>query len=386
MEIVCCRSTDSTAEKAFRLRYQVYGAEMGVYDLAIDHGNGIYVDQYDEFARIYIAIKGDQAIATCRSLYDRDYDFHEKLPKSVGSLLGIDNFLKAHSGSLAISTKFAISPSHRGSLAAHLVTARMFDDLIEDGINFVFSWCAPELFDFYSQLGFHMYSRAVSDENGLWTPIVLVTRDWEHLRNIKSPLYRQLERKDLCGPTHPSVSWFYENYGASLESFLTSYDDSILDKLLSGSEAIYSGSNPQDIGIFNSMTSEDVKKIIGSGRVLQFTAGEDITLTGQIQDEMFIIVSGEILEKRLDGALPSSIIGRGQVVGEIAMLTGTVRSSDCVATCDTQLVSLSRKNLAKIMKATPDLAARLLYNISRLQSHKLLKANQDMVELYLDLR
>lgn len=386
MEIVCCRSTDDAAEKGFRLRYQVYGAEIGVYDTAIDHDNGIYVDQYDEFARIYLAIKDDRAIATCRSLYDRDYDFHERLPKSVGSLLGIENFLKSHAGSLAISTKFAISPSHRGSLAAHLVTARMFDDLIDDGINFVFSWCAPELFDFYSQLGFHMYSRAVSDENGLWTPIVLATRDWEHLKKIKSPLYRQLDRKNLCGATHASVSWFYENYGGSLGSFLADYDDSILEKLLSGGGASHPGYQLQDIGIFNSMTSEDVKKIIGSGRVLQFAAGEDITLTGQIQDEMFIIVEGEILEKRLDGALPSSIIGRGQVIGEIAMLTGTVRSTDCVATCDTQLVSFSRKNLARIMKASPDLAARLLYNISRLQSYKLLRANQDMAALYLDLR
>jgi hypothetical protein len=37
------------------------------------------------------------------------------------------------------------------------------------------------------------------------------------------------------------------------------------------------------------------------------------------------------------------------------------------------------------MKVRPELAARLLFNLARLQSLKLIRANQDMVKLYLDL-
>lgn len=100
---------------------------------------------------------------------------------------------------------------------------------------------------------------------------------------------------------------------------------------------------------------------------------------------MYIVISGEILERRLDGELPSFRIGPGQVIGEVALLTGTIRSTDFVAASDGQLASLSRQSMARFMKARPELAARLLFNLARLQSLKLIHANQDMVRLWLDL-
>ena len=385
MEIVCCRSTDEIAKKAFRLRYQVYGAEIGVQDEAIDHQNELYTDQFDESARIYVAIKDGDAIATCRSVYDRDSDFSSKLPKSISSALDIQNFLNSGAGSLAISTKFAISPAHRGSLAAYLVTAKMFEDLIEDDIHFVFAWCAPQLYDFYSQLGFHIYSPLFSDDNGIWAPIVLATRDWEYLKSVRSPAYRYLERKKLCSDQHSSVRWFYDNYGGSIQPFLSTVEEEALEPLLSGGNDSNRGRSLKAPGIFDSLTAEDARKIIGSGRVLQFTTGEAIISTAQIQDEMFIIIDGEVLEKRLDGALPSSKIVSGQVIGEIAMLTGRVRATDYIAASDAKLVAMSRHGLAKLMKGNPDIASRLLYNLARLQSYKLLSANHDMIKLSLDL-
>ena len=135
MDIICCRSDDAAAEAAFRLLYQVYGAEIGVADAAIDHDKQIYIDEFDSAARIYVAMKDGAAVATCRSVYDRDFDFRRDLPNSIFDMLGLDNFLHDYSGALAISTKFAISPSHRGSLAAHLVTAKMFDDIINNAVG-----------------------------------------------------------------------------------------------------------------------------------------------------------------------------------------------------------------------------------------------------------
>lgn len=44
MEIVCCRLIDEAAKKAFQLRYEVYGAEMGLQDGAIDHQRAVERD------------------------------------------------------------------------------------------------------------------------------------------------------------------------------------------------------------------------------------------------------------------------------------------------------------------------------------------------------
>lgn len=381
MDIICCRSREDVALTAFRLRYQVYGAEIGVDDAAIDHERKIYTDEFDAVARIYVAIKDGAAIATCRSVYDRDYDFRRDLPRSIFDMLGLEKFLKEHAGTLAISTKFAISPSHRGSLAAHLVTAKMFDDIVDDGIDFVFSWCAPYLLGFYSQLGFHTYTNAISDKNGLWTPIVLATRDWEHLRDVKSPLYKQLEKKGLCERTHTSVDWFHDKFGNSLDTAAAVYNDSVLDKIFSLDGGGNSSKDLQNISIFNSMAAADVNKIIGSSRILSFAAGESIILTGQIQDEMFIILEGEVEATLETPRSPVLRFGPGHVLGEIALLTRAKRAADYRATIPSRLVFLTRQGLAKLMKVEPELSARLLYNISQSLSLKMLQTIDELRRL-----
>ena len=381
MDIICCRSREDVALTAFRLRYQVYGAEIGVDDAAIDHERKIYTDEFDAVARIYVAIKDGAAIATCRSVYDRDYDFRRDLPRSIFDMLGLEKFLKEHAGTLAISTKFAISPSHRGSLAAHLVTAKMFDDIVDDGIDFVFSWCAPYLLGFYSQLGFHTYTNAISDKNGLWTPIVLATRNWEHLRDVKSPLYKQLEKKGLCERTHTSVDWFHDKFGNSLDTAAAVYNDSVLDKIFSLDGGGNSSKDLQNISIFNSMAAADVNKIIGSSRILSFAAGESIILTGQIQDEMFIILEGEMEATLETPRSPVLRFGPGHVLGEIALLTRAKRAADYRATIPSRLVFLTRQGLAKLMKVEPELSARLLYNISQSLSLKMLQTIDELRRL-----
>lgn len=381
MDIVCCRSTDEVAEKAFRLRYMVYGAELDINNPDIDHQRQIYEDASDKIARIYVAIKDANAIATCRTLYDRDCVVRDHLSEPIYEALEIEKFQKHFPGKLAISTKFAISPSQRGSLAAHLVTAKMFEDIVDDGIEFVFSWCAPYLFNFYSKLGFHMYSHAVSDENGLWTPIVFPTRDWTHLKAINSPFFKQLEKKQLCEFVHPSVDWFNEQFGASLDVFVSDYEDVVLDKIFSlgGSEA--PSHSLQDVSIFSAMSPDEVKGMIDSNKLLNFEAGENILQAGQRQDEMFIVLEG-LVDVSLDGTSTSSVrLGPGQIFGEIAMLTRAKRSANCVAATKTLLTFLSRQDVSRLVKGKPELAAKLLFNLSKSLSLRLLRTNEEVRSL-----
>ena len=376
MEIICCDSASEAAHTAFRLRYKVYGHEIGVNDPAIDHQNKIYIDELDKHSRIYVAIKDGEAIATVRALYNRDYNFSAALPEYIRNMLGIDNFIKHYPGTLAISTKFAISPNHRGSLAANLVTAKMFRDFQNDDINFVFSWCAPHLFNFYSQLGFHMYARSISDKHGLWTPIVLPIHDWRHLKNIKSPLFKQIDKSKLSETDHSSVQWFRDNYGDYLGSFVADYDDKVLEKIFAFSGDGGLSANFQDVSIFNSISPEDIKKIIGSGKLLRFSAGQTIIEVGQITNEMFIVIEGDIKISFTNSDTLSFKIGPGQAFGEISMLSKTTRSADCVATTDTQLVIISRQNLIRLMKLEPEISTQLLFNLSSSLALKLRRTNE----------
>ena len=380
MKIICCDASAEAAQQAFRLRYKVFGSELNFQDPDINAADGTYIDELDKHARIYVAIKDGEAIATARAIYDRDLDFATSLPPFLVELLNLEKFTRAHSGSLAVSTKFAIAPDHRGSLAAHQITAKMFSDFLDDGIQFLFSMCAPYLLGFYSQLGFQAYSRSISDSVGLVTPIVLVTHDWEHLKKSRSPLHKQIAKRNLQENEHPSVRWFHEEYGSLLGTFVTSYDDRVLEKI---SPLAGGGSEPalQDVGIFHAMTQDDVRKVIGSGKLLKFAKGDAVIQTGNATDEMFVVVEGGIEVSFRNATLPTIQMGPGQVFGEIAMLSRTARTADCVATADTQLAIVSRQNLERLMKVEPEVCSRLLYNLSRGLSRKLIRTNEYMKTL-----
>jgi N-acyl-L-homoserine lactone synthetase len=384
VDIICCKSTDEAAQQAFRLRYEIFATEMGYGLDGIDHEKRTFSDAFDPCAQIYVAIKNGEVISTARTVYSRDCDLLAMLPDDLSSAWEIEAFLKHFPASLAVSTKFAISPHHRGSIAATLITSRMFGDMLDHGIDFVFSMCSPYLVDFYTQLGFRVYSPSYADDVGFTTPIVLVLRDWQHLQVIKSPLLKQLVKRQLCAGEHPSVRWFHGTYGEKLEAFVSAHDEAALGKMLAFSGKDEAGSSEQ-ASIFQAMSAEEITSITALGKLFNVAAGQPVIQTGQQDDEMYIVVDGEILERRLDGELPSFRIGPGQVIGEIALLTGSIRASDFVAASNVQLASLSRQSMARLMKARPELAARLLFNLARLQSQKLIRANQDMVRLYLDL-
>jgi hypothetical protein len=210
-------------------------------------------------------------------------------------------------------------------------------------------------------------------------------RDWRHLRDIKSPSLRQLIKRNLCTGDHPSVAWFHDIYGEKLNAFVSSHNDVTLSKML----AFITSSGAAESGqatVFQSMSAEDIKAITASGKLFYVAAGKPILQTMQQDDEMYIVVEGEVLERRLDGELPSFRIRQGEVLGEVGLFTGTIRATDFIAATDLQLASISRQGVDRLMKTNPELACRLLFNLARLQSLKLIRTNQDVLALYLNLQ
>ena len=97
MKIICCDASAEAAQLAFRLRYKVFGAELNFQDPDINAADGTYIDELDKHARIYVAIKDGEAIATARAIYDRDLDFATSLPPFLVELLNLRKFTESHS-------------------------------------------------------------------------------------------------------------------------------------------------------------------------------------------------------------------------------------------------------------------------------------------------
>jgi CRP-like cAMP-binding protein len=100
------------------------------------------------------------------------------------------------------------------------------------------------------------------------------------------------------------------------------------------------------------MSQRDRDRLIASGRVVTANAGTAITKAGDSGDSAYFIMSGRVAA----GAATESgeyrslaTIGPGDVIGEIAALTGSSRTADVVAEEETELMEVPATTLRQLM-------------------------------------
>ncbi len=95
---------------------------------------------------------------------------------------------------------------------------------------------------------------------------------------------------------------------------------------------------------------------------------------GEADPSLFIIARGSAaVQKATPGAAPRLLarLGRGQTIGEMALLDGQPRSATVVAAEDLVLLVLARAELERLVEESPRLAAKLLWKLGRLISQRL---------------
>ncbi|MGH7855644.1 MAG: cyclic nucleotide-binding and patatin-like phospholipase domain-containing protein [Candidatus Binatia bacterium] len=99
--------------------------------------------------------------------------------------------------------------------------------------------------------------------------------------------------------------------------------------------------------------------------------GETLFRAGDAGDSMYVVMAGRLrifAEGNNDTAVAIREIGRGESVGELALLTGKPRSATVRAIRDTELARLSRAAYEDILKKHPQLSTQLLVQIADRQS------------------
>ena len=78
---------------------------------------------------------------------------------------------------------------------------------------------------------------------------------------------------------------------------------------------------------------------------------------------MFIIEQGSVSVRQDRSDADAIILGRGQIFGEIGLLTATGRTADVIALEDGLILVLSRQTAMRLIKTKPKLMATVLLNI-----------------------
>ncbi|MSQ26848.1 MAG: cyclic nucleotide-binding domain-containing protein [Dehalococcoidia bacterium] len=121
--------------------------------------------------------------------------------------------------------------------------------------------------------------------------------------------------------------------------------------------------------LFQGLPLTAIGRLASLGRTRRFRAGRVLMKQGDAARVMFVIVKGAVRVERshrdLTGPVLLSVLGRGEVVGEMGLLDGEPRSATVTAEVNVTAVELAAAQLAQAMAESVDVATALLHIMSR---------------------
>lgn len=374
--VVSVARTEAEREEIYRFRYDVYVREMGKLDMDdADHAGRRVHDLLDDVATLYVARQksedgSDVIVGTLRLVSGAD-----AVPQRFLGLPAFDRFHDFDDAALSFTSRLMVAPGQRGSVAMHALVARAYGDALDGPTQFDFCICAPGLVELYEHLGYRRFTGNVADPViGYMVPLVLVARDAEHLRAVRSPLWRLLRNHPSAAEGAPVAQWLKETMETVSAVRQWAADPDLYWRFLS--DKVRESASGR-ASILEGLSEEEQRQLFKAGTLLDAAAGDRIITTGTVGTEMFVVLSG-MVEVRLPGAVrPLAVLDVGQVFGEIAFLADTHRTADVTALTESRVLVLSRGYLQRLMKAVPDLASKLLFNLSRVLCERLVTSNRD---------
>jgi CRP-like cAMP-binding protein len=144
----------------------------------------------------------------------------------------------------------------------------------------------------------------------------------------------------------------------------------------------------KSLPVFDGLSNNELVIVERMLHMRKYAAGEQVFEEGKPGIGMYIVKSGEIeIVKRIGASKNArlAVVGKGQFFGEMALLAEMPRSAGGAATCDSVLFSMCRPDLVQISERNPVLANKIITNLSRLISLRLVKANENLEKLQIQL-
>jgi CRP-like cAMP-binding protein len=121
--------------------------------------------------------------------------------------------------------------------------------------------------------------------------------------------------------------------------------------------------------LFESQPEEVVQAVLAQGQLLEFGPGEVVFRQGDRGDRLFVVKSGvlEVISTPADGseAVPVAYLGTGEVLGELALLTGSARSATVRSPEHAELFSVDRTVFVDLMDTLPAFSRNLCVVLAR---------------------
>ncbi|MBF0560777.1 MAG: Crp/Fnr family transcriptional regulator [Alphaproteobacteria bacterium] len=117
------------------------------------------------------------------------------------------------------------------------------------------------------------------------------------------------------------------------------------------------------VPLFATVSPEILKELAARSSTVQLAPHDSLFLKGDAGERLYVVISGLI---RVGAVSPEgrevtySVLGPGELLGEIAVLDGGERSADATAMEESLLLSLERRDILTILDRSPAQALRLI--------------------------
>lgn len=134
------------------------------------------------------------------------------------------------------------------------------------------------------------------------------------------------------------------------------------------------GRDPQKtIPLFAGLRPVQAKIVTLMGEFRTFAKGDFIVRQGEMGREMFVLINGRA-DARLNIDGTSKLLrtmGRGDVIGEMALIRQNQRTADVIAVDDAEAIVVDERFLHRMQKRYPRIGARIFLNIAKIVSDRL---------------
>ncbi|AIF49587.1 cyclic nucleotide-binding domain-containing protein [Pelosinus sp. UFO1] len=348
-------STKREKEAIYKLRYRVYVEEMGKTPIAsANHEKKKIMDVMDDQSVLLYAQLGSEVIGTLRVTIGKI----ELFPSELQEIFKMQRFATFLQGSRnqkqCLSTKMMVISKYRNSQAAYLLLSKGYEVGRDEGVQFSFGGCSPQLVPLYERLGFRRLGYNFFERGfGLIIPLFLILEDLEHLQAVRSPFLRVAKKRNN---SPEAAKWFLEEFPQLTK---------VVNTQLTSKEQMWAyvqgELRGQSIPILKGLMKEEAMQVLHMGTIFHCQEGDTIINTGEVTKELYILLSGKVTV--LCNGVTSERVP-GQSFGRTGLIQPQVQINDVSATADSEVMVICQQSFEKFYRSYPTIGIKILQNLT----------------------
>ncbi len=137
-------------------------------------------------------------------------------------------------------------------------------------------------------------------------------------------------------------------------------------------------------GAMSDLDADAAACVVGYMGLVAYPAGALVFRQGDASrtSYMLLLLSGDVSVETSDptggSQVTISVLGPGNVIGEMGLLDGSPRSATCIASSPLQAAGLTRKGLERLIDDNPKVGSRLLLALSKRIADRLRALNEQL--------